>query len=93
MTFKNKRAKRHLTYNKTECADCDLIIGVKWEKKYVGISPTRSHTKQKVCPLCNGNQVKTLKINETEFIIINQQWDMTDSIVTDDSETNCWLCE
>jgi hypothetical protein len=77
-TSKLKRAKQRPIYYKTECMDCDVIINVKWERKYVGILPTLSSCpipKQEICPFCESSHLNTLKINEQQYIEINKQWD------------------
>ncbi|MDM8561527.1 hypothetical protein [Candidatus Parabeggiatoa sp. HSG14] len=95
--YKPRRAKQQPIYYKTECIDCNLIFSVRWEQKYVGILPTYTlcHKPKEVCPFCKGNHTNTLKINEKEYISINEQWDLvvvaeTDSHkMDDDSWTQC----
>jgi hypothetical protein len=71
--------KQRPAYYKTECIDCDIIISVKWEWKYVGTLPTRRRPQKKTaCPFCDGTHIKTIRINEPEYIEINQQWDIVD---------------
>jgi hypothetical protein len=87
-----RRAKQRPTYYKTECLDCELIISVKWERAYIGTMPTRSHSKLKknICAFCGGTQIRSLKINEKEYIDINKQWDMVDYAEKGDDNLNNW---
>ncbi|HDN26693.1 MAG TPA: hypothetical protein ENG03_06285 [Thioploca sp.] len=88
---RHKRSKPRPIYYKTECLDCDLILGVRLEREYVGALPTRRRTpQQKSCPFCEGTRTSTLKINEKEYIEINQQWDIVDLSETGDENLNDW---
>ncbi len=74
-----KVKKRLPTYYKTECLDCELILSVRWERMYFGALPTfQRETQQKNCPFCQGIRIKMAKINEEEYLRINEQWDMID---------------
>jgi hypothetical protein len=75
-----KVKKRLPTYYKTECLDCEIIMSVRWERTYLGALPTtfQHPTQQKNCPFCQGIRIKIAKINEQEYLRINQQWDMID---------------
>lgn len=84
---KPRIAKQRPTYYKTECLNCDLILAVKWELAYFGTLPTHSGTKPNICVYCGSTNIKTLNINEKEYIDINQKWDMVDSVETDDEES------
>jgi hypothetical protein len=90
MIYPPRRAKQPTNYYKTECLDCELIISVKWERAYIGIMPTHSHTKQNICTFCNGTHIRTLKINEKEYIDINKHWDLADSADKENEELNDW---
>ncbi len=92
-TYKPKY-RRHPTYYKTICPDCDLILTVRWA--YFSALPTHIHrTRQNVCPFCQGTVIQTVKINQSEYIAINQQWDIVDlSEIKDDnlSDWTSWGC-
>jgi len=81
------RKKQPPTYYKTECLDCELILRVKWERTYFGGFPRRSRNRRqlKVCPFCQSIRLKTVSINEQEYLTINQDWDMID-LATDPDE-------
>jgi len=86
---KHRRTKQRPVYYQTECVDCEIIISVKWEWKYLGTLPTR-YRPQKACPFCDGTQIKTVRINEKEYIKINQQWDIIDLADSDQDNPNDW---
>jgi len=74
-----KVKKRLPIYYKTECLDCELILSVRWERMYFGALPTfQRKNQQKKCPFCQGIRIKMAKINEEEYLKINEQWDMID---------------
>jgi len=65
-TYKPKY-RRHPTYYKTICPDCDLILTVRWA--YFGALPTRIHrTRQNVCLFCQDTVIQTVKINQSEYM-------------------------
>jgi len=82
-------------FYKTECLDCELIIGVRWEKHYIGKLSIRQRVKElKVCPFCDRTHLKTVKINETEFVEISQQWDFlkcSEEIKEQNNQYNQWF--
>ncbi|RKZ81401.1 MAG: hypothetical protein DRR19_22325 [Candidatus Parabeggiatoa sp. nov. 1] len=95
---KPRCAKQRPTYYKTECLDCELIIRVRWERAYVGALPTRHRTfKKEVCPFCEGSHIKMFKINEQQYIEINQKWDIVTSVEKDeknlDDDSSWIVCE
>jgi len=85
----------YIVYTKTECSDCDLILSVQWQQKYVGMFSPRTYAYKTSCPFCKTTNVNTYKINEIEFNQINEMWDLTDSAKEDDNEINVWCktCE
>jgi hypothetical protein len=88
---KHRRCQQHPTYYKTECTDCDLIISIKWEWKYVGTLPTRRRpNKKKTCPFCDGTRLKIIRINEKDYTEINQQWDLADLSDSSQDNVNDW---
>jgi len=85
------KKRRHPTYYKTICQNCDLILSVRWKLAYAGVLPTRIYrTRQNVCPFCQGTLIKTTKINQSEYIAINQQWDMVDLTEIKDNHLGDW---
>ena len=73
---RHRRARQRKIYYKIECLTCELIISVKWERPYIGVSPTRCYTKKNHCPFCQGTQIKTVQIRKQKYLEIAQHWDM-----------------
>jgi hypothetical protein len=73
------KALQRPIYYKTECLDCELIISVKWERKYTGIFRTYQHKREKQsCPFCNGTHISSAQIRYQDYLDINTHWDMFD---------------
>lgn len=89
---RHRRTKQHPIYYQTECLDCDRIISVRWEQEYLGTLPTNTRPKHsKLCPLCNGTQIKTTQISEKEYLQINQNWDIMESTEKKNDDMADWL--
>lgn len=66
-------------YYQTECLDCELIISVKWERKYTGVLRTRRYKREKKpCPFCNGTNIIDTKIRYQDYLDVNKHWDIFD---------------
>ncbi len=82
--FRGKCAKPRPIYSQIECLDCELIISVKWERKYTGALETRQHQlKKKPCPFCKGTHIIYAKIKNQDYIDINKHWDILDMTESD----------
>jgi len=83
----HRRSKPHKIYYKTECLDCEIILSVKWEQAYIGPMPIPQPCHSLItCSFCGSKQLKTLKIMEKEYLMINQQWDMVDALAEREME-------
>ncbi len=81
--FNFKRLQRPIYY-KTECQDCELIISIKWERKYTGALPIRRYKrKKKPCPFCKGSNIISAKIRYQDYLNIETHWDIFDIAETD----------
>ncbi len=70
-------------YYKTECLDCELIISVKWERKYTGLLRKRQHKPEtKSCPFCKSTHIISAKIRYQDYLEINKHWDLLDITVS-----------
>jgi len=82
--FRGKYAKPRPIYYQTECLNCELIIGVKWEHKYTGVLRTRQHKREKkFCPFCKDTNIISAQIRYQDYLEINKHWDMFDITETD----------
>ena len=79
------------SFYKTECVDCDLIIQVKWEKEYVGLLPHYRREPAACCPFCQSNYLRKLKIDEKEYIEINNHWDLMEAAEAKEDNLEDWL--
>lgn len=83
----HRRSKPHPIYYKTECLECEVILSTKWEQAYVGPMPMpQPRSLVQTCPFCSSEQIKTVKIVEKEYLMINQQWDTVDALAEKEME-------
>ncbi len=66
---RHRRTIQRITYYKTECLDCEVVISVRWEKEYLSAlsTPPRLKIKHQTCPFCDGNHLEIVPINENEY--------------------------